>query len=964
MIRILKDGLQSKVSAKHLEAMAYGFCVLSPFLFFGRHFLAGRMVLQWDTFAQFWPWRYLWAHYIRSGAFPLWNPYQFSGMPFLGDPQMASLYPLNIIFLLLPHLEAIQVYILLMYSLFAAFTYLYARTIGLSRFAALVSTMACTYSLHMVAHCGHATRLHTAIWLPLQLALVEKIMGTRRRRHVVLLALVVAIQVFAGHPQILFFSMLILGSYMVAHLVATRQNRWRLGVSFLLALVVGVCWGAPQLLTGTELAIQSSRHTSSSYEKFSSCSLAPEMLIQMIFPFFYGAPSDALYQLNPPMDPWTWETIVYMGIIPLLSVIGLVTVPKRTDWREGLWLLVLVWGVVFALGKFNPFYPLVYRLPVYRWFQVAGIHVFPASWAAAIIAGLRIETLLRGSTRALLATFGAFAVLCLGLLLVNVQQYDRLASIYGDNPLRPELVVPFVCIVVSVLTLWLFRGSSGRRYILAKGTLLFVLTADLLATSGTVAVSVPGSIARALPRKYVDLKASFQPREQRIWQISSKAVSNGYLFAPLRFATSYNPLILERYRRLTRIGDYGVAPFAPDSKVLDLLNVGYIAVHRDLLQPPLSICRGDMASAQCCGKVVEGYCFSVPGYRVELAPGSRIVLDFGQGALIRGVGLISAMAHALEVGDGESVARVQLYDQAGNAFAAWLLRAGTDTAEWAYELPGSRAQHSVPRVADSWVETTSTGQLFHGHNYFSSISLDQDTIVTRVIVTNSTPENTFVLYNLSMQRPTGDTFAYPLNLAEVQTVLHELPYELRELPYQGSDLAIFQRQSLLGYAWPVERVETLDTGLFVQAVHGQLHDSGLDLEKIAYIETADQTQNQSSSWLLETQFDSEAQVIPLNLGFNDLTLQVRADGPAFVVLSEIYYPGWNVYVDGLRTELYRVNYLLRGFSVPPGTHEVQVRYEPLSLYLGLAIAAVGCLLLIGFLLIDKTKVQSPKSNPN
>jgi hypothetical protein len=940
--------------------MAYGFCILSPLLFFGRHFLAGRMVFQWDTFSQFWPWRYLWVHYIGKGTFPLWNPYQFSGMPFLGDPQMASLYPLNIVFLFLPSLEAMQVYILLMYSLFAAFTYLYARTIGLSRFAALVSTTACTYSLHMVAHCGHATRIHTAIWLPLQLTLVEKIVGTQRYRHIVLLALVVAIQVFAGHPQILFFSMLILGSYMLAHLVAARQDRWQAGVGFLLALVVGLCWGAPQLLPGTELAIQSSRHTSPSYERFSSYSLAPQMLIQLIFPFFYRAPSDVLYQLRTSIDPWTWETIFYIGIIPLLSVISLATVPKRTDWREGFWLLVFLWGVTFAFGKFNPFYSLVYRLPVYRWFQVAGMHVFPASWAAAIIAGLRIGNLLRGSTRALLITFGTFVVLCLGLLFVNLQQYDRLASIYVDNALRPELIVPLACIVVSFILLWLFRGSSGRKYVLAKGTLLFVLVADLLATSGTVAVSVPGSIARALPQKYVDLKASIQPREQRIWQVNSKAINNGYLFAPLRFATSYNPLILERYQRLTRIGDYGIAPFVPDSRVLDLLNVGYIAVRRVLLQSPLSSCRGDMASPQCCGRVVEGYCFSMPGYWVELTPGSRIVLDLGQGEPIHGLGLISAMSRALDAKDGESVAEIQLYDQAGIALATWLVRAGTDTAEWAYELPDGRAQHSMPKIVDSWAQTTPAGQPFHGHNYFSSIGLDQNAIVTRVIITNTTSKNGFILCNLSLQSSTGDTIAYPLNLAQVQTPLCKLP----ELSCQNSDLAIFQRQPALGYAWPVERVETLDANLFLEAVHGWLHESNLDLKKVAYIEIADQSQYQFSSWLLETHFDPEAQVLPLNLGFNDLTLRVRADGPAFVVLSEIYYPGWNVYVDGLRTELYRVNYLLRGFSVLPGIHEVQMRYEPLSFYLGLAIAAVGCLLLLGFLLIHKARVQPPRLKPN
>ena len=38
---------------------------------------------------------------IKSGHLPLWNPHQFSGMPFWADPQTALLYPLNLLVILL-----------------------------------------------------------------------------------------------------------------------------------------------------------------------------------------------------------------------------------------------------------------------------------------------------------------------------------------------------------------------------------------------------------------------------------------------------------------------------------------------------------------------------------------------------------------------------------------------------------------------------------------------------------------------------------------------------------------------------------------------------------------------------------------------------------------------------------------------------------------------------------------------
>ena len=66
----------------------------------------------------------------------------------------------------------------------------------------------------------------------------------------------------------------------------------------------------------------------------------------------------------------------------------------------------------------------------------------------------------------------------------------------------------------------------------------------------------------------------------------------------------------------------------------------------------------------------------------------------------------------------------------------------------------------------------------------------------------------------------------------------------------------------------------------------------------------------------------------------------------FAVLSEVYYPaGWNAYIDGKKTDYCKVNYVLRGISVPAGKHEIEFKFEPLSYYTGQTIAYVGNILL-------------------
>jgi hypothetical protein len=74
---------------------------------------------------------------------------------------------------------------------------------------------------------------------------------------------------------------------------------------------------------------------------------------------------------------------------------------------------------------------------------------------------------------------------------------------------------------------------------------------------------------------------------------------------------------------------------------------------------------------------------------------------------------------------------------------------------------------------------------------------------------------------------------------------------------------------------------------------------------------------------------------------------LRTDGErsAIVVLTDAYFPGWEATLDGAPTPLLRANLDFRGVAVPPGEHEIEMRYRPASLRAGLALAlaaALGC----------------------
>jgi len=81
---------------------------------------------------------------------------------------------------------------------------------------------------------------------------------------------------------------------------------------------------------------------------------------------------------------------------------------------------------------------------------------------------------------------------------------------------------------------------------------------------------------------------------------------------------------------------------------------------------------------------------------------------------------------------------------------------------------------------------------------------------------------------------------------------------------------------------------------------------------------------------------------------NKVKVDVDATIPAMLVLTEIWYPGWEASVDGAPVELYRVNYLQRGVWLNAGKHRIELIFRPKSWRIGMNISIIswGALILI------------------
>ncbi|MBW3636037.1 MAG: hypothetical protein KY445_06160 [Armatimonadetes bacterium] len=223
--------------------------MLRGFAPFGNDPNAPWTILQWDALAQYFPWRHYAAQSLRGGEIPLWNPFQFSGTPFLANAQSAVLYPLNLPFWIFDTARAFGI-AAFAHSILASFaTYFLARRWNLSRAAAVVAATIYTFCGYLSAWALLPTLFATASWLPLCLLLFEKASDEKSGAASFFLALALGSALLAGHAQIFFYILLAL---------ALRQpfleRKWR-GLAILCgATLLALALGAAQLLPTLELA--------------------------------------------------------------------------------------------------------------------------------------------------------------------------------------------------------------------------------------------------------------------------------------------------------------------------------------------------------------------------------------------------------------------------------------------------------------------------------------------------------------------------------------------------------------------------------------------------------------------------------------------------------------------------------------------------------------------------------------
>ncbi len=120
----------------------------------------------------------------------------------------------------------------------------------------------------------------------------------------------------------------------------------------------------------------------------------------------------------------------------------------------------------------------------------------------------------------------------------------------------------------------------------------------------------------------------------------------------------------------------------------------------------------------------------------------------------------------------------------------------------------------------------------------------------------------------------------------------------------------------------------------------------LDLNQVVVLEglsglPVDDCQKSSLTYKPATDLPLLEQIAETNP--NRIEIQTSTTAPAWLVLSDVWYPGWQARVDGEPTRLLRADYLFRALRVPAGEHQILLSYQPLSFWAGAALSLISIL---------------------
>jgi len=428
---------------------------------------------------------------IRDGVIPLWNPYYYSGHPFLANPSAFICYPATLFYAILPLPWAFNLDTVLHLFTGGLGMYFLVRLMTGSIGAGIASSIVFSVNGYCIERlfAGHITLIHAMALIPWVFFFLEKALLKRRAEAFLLPGLILGVQILGGDPQVSFYTALFSSLYVFLRILVDLRTSGkaaslRTSASFLLYPLVAFCVSAVQIMPSIELRSLSER-AENTFEFATFMSFSPGQFFSFLIP-----------KAGSPAFSTNWEFGCYVGVLALIvALIGFLFYRNRNYVL--CFSVVLAGALTFMLGKFTPIYELYYTyLPAISTFRVPARAVVILDFILSVFVGFGIHHI---HTSGLNIT--QYTASMISLIMISLCGY--IGTVVYQIPLDSrEVFIAMLLVAVSAVLVSLSFLMKTRTPVICL--LISALFGDLyLVYSGSVPLLNSNDLLQKLPYESV-----------------------------------------------------------------------------------------------------------------------------------------------------------------------------------------------------------------------------------------------------------------------------------------------------------------------------------------------------------------------------------------------------------------------------------------------------------------------------
>jgi hypothetical protein len=869
---------------------------------------------------------------IKTGDFPLWNPYAgLAGSPLLADGHTGPLEPLQFLFFFVPDslwTWATDLQLLLRFWIAGFTCYLFARRQGIRVWGSISAGVLFMLSSYFVTY-GNHPQIKTEVLLPLVLYGYDRLADSEDTLAFWICALSIGWAVTAAMPESTFFALL-LGSLWYGYKVVLQwqknngllQHAKNSVFRYTGSTILGFLISAAYLLPFLEFVLLSkSIHSPGTGSHSYALDVLPGLIFQVHSKFFLQIGFFAVFSMV-----FSWLNVRDWG-----------------KFRQQI-LFFSLYAVIFLLTLFGfPLTNWIRDLPVFDQLVIEKYSIPSIVFCFAILAGIVIDRAEHLAFSYLKLSLSLIVLLVIFVGIPGIRDLESLSNFSSDL----EFIYPALGLIATISVMLYLLAFYQRRRAFSQFVvqLSFLIMIMLEPFFWGIRINRPERFDPFQIPPFV--RYLYKKEDTRIFAPDGTLypnISTAFELADIRWlnalipqrAYDFSTTFIEPREPTTMRFTGTVLPVS--DKMFSLLNVRYILRQNSIIKDVEQCAPSTTEEQPYLGRNtlnqlifeqnqnkenffpdlplnINGSTrmsfFAQPPQRFNvnlLIPKEPSKLDFSIG--------LSPRSFLPEYGDGV-IFKIILFDQENGRelFSKYIDPKNRPCDRKWFDESINLEEWAGKEIVLRFTTTGgSAGDVDHDWAYWGDIRL--------------TP----VSPSMKAGQETATKTAY-------------------DLVYQDQDVLIYENKDALPRAFVTYRV--INVANFSDALT-QLVNPSIHLKETAIVE------------LLPTELedrinqnDKQRQVADgrtKRIRSGQLEIEVNTEAPGLLVVLEQYYPGWSAYVDGKPTPVYAVDGTFRGVFLEAGEHMVEFKYRPLSFIIGGIISAVSLLTTI-FLLIFYAKFQ-------